>query len=278
MVRPRVGFHEACLNRFLDFIEQFCDRTDTNLFRSVFGSPDRQRRSPITGTREVPIVEVIQPLTETTGSGRFWLPVDGLVEGNHLITRHGRFNEPRVQRIIDDRFVRSPAMRITMHMFLCLQQTTIRFHLQAEMQIKALIFFRQRRIIGILDESTCVLTIQFRIDVSSHPCFIQVFDLPILTGEIDHRTGSVVLRLHVKTRYTGSIANLLIVRTERRCDMYDTSTVFGCDIVTRDDTERTRSRIHPGEERIIFEANKVRTLVTRYDLSILEIRTQTCFG
>ena len=41
MLRPGVGFHEACFHRFLDFIEQFRNRTDANFFLSILGAPYR---------------------------------------------------------------------------------------------------------------------------------------------------------------------------------------------------------------------------------------------
>ena len=271
MVGPRVGFHETCLDGFVDFCKEFGDGTDTNLFGSVFGAPDRQRCTPITGTGEVPIVEIIEPLTETTRTGGFGLPVDGLVEGDHLVPRHSRFDEPRVKRIVDDGFVGTPAMRIGVDMLLGLKQPTIGFHLETEVKVEALIFLGQIGIVRILDETSGVFTVQFGVDVRFYPFGIKVLDLPVFTGKIDHRTWSVVLSLHIETRNTGCIAYFFIVRTESRRDMHDTRTVFGRHIVTRDDTEGTRTRVHPREERIIFESDKVCTFVTGYDLSVLEI-------
>ena len=50
--------------------------------------------------------------------------------------------------------------------------------------------------------------------------------------------------------------------------MYDTRTVFGRHVVTGDDTERTLSRIHPREERIVLQTYQVRTLISGYDLRL----------
>ena len=94
MVRPRVCFHETGLDGFVYFYKEFGNRTDANLFGSIFGTPDRKRSSPVTRAGEVPVVEVIEPLAETSGTGGFRLPVNGLVEGDHLITRFGRLDEP----------------------------------------------------------------------------------------------------------------------------------------------------------------------------------------
>ena len=131
VLRPRVRFHEARLHRFLDFIEQFCDRTDTNFLFAVLGAPNRQRCTPITTTAQVPIVQVLQPFAETACSGALGLPIDGLVERNHLLARFGRLDEPAVQRIVQHGFVGSPTMRIRVHVLLSLEQTSVGFHLQA---------------------------------------------------------------------------------------------------------------------------------------------------
>ena len=51
MFGPGVGFHETGLDGLVNLGEEFCDRADTEFLLTVFGTPDRQRCSPVTGTR-----------------------------------------------------------------------------------------------------------------------------------------------------------------------------------------------------------------------------------
>ena len=207
MVRPWVGFHEASLDRFVDFIEQFRDGTDAYFLGSILGAPDRQRSTPVTGAGEVPVVEVIEPLTETTRTGGFRLPVDGLIEGDHLLTRFSGLDKPAVQRVIENRFIGTPAMGVRVYVFLRTEQTTVRFHLQTEVQVQAL-RLRSRgfivlsvdgelRVVGVLYPSAGVTAVEFVVDIRFVPFLIEVFYFPIFTGEIDHRTRTIVLGLHV---------------------------------------------------------------------------------
>ena len=265
VVRPRVRFHEACLHRFLDFIEQFCDGTDTNFLGTIFGTPDRQRRSPITRTGEIPVVEVIEPLAETSCSSRFGLPVDGLVESNHLLAGHGGFDEPRVERVVEDGFVGTPAMGVRVHVFLCAEETSVGFHLQTEVEIKCfclrscgfivLSVDGELRIIGHFHPTAGVTAVEFVVDIRFIPLFVKVFHTPIFAGEIDHRTRSVVLGLHIETRYAGSVGYFLIVRSESGGDMYDTGSVLGGNVVAGYDAESSFARIDPREERFVFKAD-----------------------
>ena len=145
------------------------------------------------------------------------------------------------------------------------------------MQVKRLIFVCERRVVGILNESSCVLSVQFGIDIGFDPIGVEVFDLPVLSSEIDHRSRAIVLGLHIQTRYTCRISHFLIISTERRRDMHDTRTIFGRDIVTRDHTEGTFARIDPREKRFILHADQVRSFITSDDLCILEVSTQSGF-
>ena len=278
MFGPWVRLHEACLHGLVYLGEQLCDRTDTDLLGAIFGAPDRQRRSPITRTGEVPVIEVIQPLTETSCSGRFGLPVDSLVEGDHLIACLGRLDKPTVERIIDDGFVGTPAMGVRVNVFLCTEETSVTFHLHTEVEIERLRFRcsslvvlavdGELRVIGILHPSSGILAVQVGIDVGFYPLLIEVFYLPVLTGKINHRTGTVVLGLHVKPRHAGCVTHFLIVGTKGRRDMHDTGTVFGGYIISRNHAECSFARIDPWEEGFVLEADEVSTFAFPNDLRL----------
>ena len=268
MFRPRISFHEAGLNGFVYFCKQFRDRTDAYLFLSVFRTPDRQRCAPITAAAEVPVVQVIQPLSETSCTCRFGLPVNCLVEGNHLVARHSGTYKPAVQRVVQHRLVRTPAVRIRVHMLLCLEHPSVGFHLQTQMQIQCLIFVRQRRVVGVLNEASCVAAIERVVYVGLIPFRVEVFHFPVLTREVHHRTRTVVLGLHIQSRHTCSIGYALIVRTESRSDMHYTRTVVRRHVVARNNAPSVL-QFYPREQRLILQSHKVCTFVACYDLRSL---------
>ena len=49
-------------------------------------------------------------------TGAFRFPVNRLVQLYHAVFASGRADEPAIQRIIQYRFVRTPAVRIIVHM------------------------------------------------------------------------------------------------------------------------------------------------------------------
>ncbi len=108
----RVGTHESGRYRLVYPGFQFGHRTYAGLFGTVFRNPYGQRRSPITGTGKVPVHEVLEPVAETTRTRGFGFPAYGLVERDHLVLAGSGTDEPRIERIIDDRLVGPPAMRI----------------------------------------------------------------------------------------------------------------------------------------------------------------------
>ena len=162
-------------------------------------------------------------------------------------------------------------------MFLGLKQTTVRFHLETEVQVQTLVFVRQVRVVRVLHEPSGILAVQLCVDIGFYPFRVKVFYLPVLTGEIDHRTRAVVLGLHIQSRHTGCVSYFLVVRTESRCDVYDTCTVFGRHIITRNDAISTLARVYPREERVVLQTYEVRTFVTGYDFGVFEIRGETGF-
>ena len=274
--RPRVGFHEARFHGLVYLGEQLCNRTDTNLLFAVFGTPDRKRSTPITRAAQVPVVQVLQPFAEASCASGFGLPVDGLVERYHLIARFGRLDEPAIQRVVKHRFVGTPAVGVGMHVLLAAQKTAVSFHLQTEVQIQCLSFagcgfvifpvHGKLRVVGVLHPSTGVFAIERIVHVSLIPCLVQIFHFPVFTGEIDHRTRTVVLGLHIQSRHAGCVTHFLIVRTESRRDMDDTCTVFGRHVVARNNTESAFTRVHPREERFVFQTDEVGTFAAPNDL------------
>ena len=134
-VLPGVSRHEASFYRALDGVVELFDGGDTDLFTTILGAPDRQGCTPVAATREVPVLEVLQPLTEATRTGALGLPVDGIVETHHLLTASRGADEPAIQRIIEYGLVRTPAVGIGVHVLLDLEGTTLALQLQSDRHI-----------------------------------------------------------------------------------------------------------------------------------------------
>ena len=113
-----VTSHYACLNRLFDFVVKFLDRPDAFFSFALFVAPNRQRGTPETATRKVPVVQVFEPIAEATRSRRFGMPADGLVEFNHPLLLRRRADKPRVERIIEHGLIGAPAMGIIVQVFL----------------------------------------------------------------------------------------------------------------------------------------------------------------
>ena len=76
--------------------------------------PDIQRSTPVTITADSPVLNVFQPVAKTSFSDTFRNPVDGIVITDQVIFYRCHLDEPGFSRIVDQRCIASPAMRIIM--------------------------------------------------------------------------------------------------------------------------------------------------------------------
>ena len=92
---------------------QFLNTSD-RMHMSALTFPDIERCSPVTVTADSPILHVFQPVAETAFSDTFRNPVDRIVIGDQIVFHFCHLDKPGFARIIDQRCVTSPAVRITM--------------------------------------------------------------------------------------------------------------------------------------------------------------------
>ena len=62
--------------------------------------------------------------------------------------------------------------------------------------------------------------------------------------EVDHWACLALLRNQVEGRDVRILCHLSIVSTEGRSNVYDTSTIFCCDVIAKDDTESLALHLH----------------------------------
>ena len=141
LILHRIALHNACRNSLLYFCIQFLKATNA-LLATVFVTPYWQWSTPETRTREVPIVQVLKPVAETTCTCRLWLPIDSLIQFYHTLLACSIFDKPAVQWIIKDWLISTPAVRIVVNVLLALESLAFLLQLVAEHDIQVFSLIR----------------------------------------------------------------------------------------------------------------------------------------
>ena len=68
LLLERVGFHYASLNCLLYLVIEFLNRADAQ-FITLIIAPYGQRSTPVTAAAQVPVIQVLKPLSETACTG-----------------------------------------------------------------------------------------------------------------------------------------------------------------------------------------------------------------
>ena len=89
-------------------------RTDSDLLTALLALPDVERSPPITISRYRPILDVLQPVAEASGTDGLRDPVDGFIVSDKIVLDLGHLDIPGLSRIVDKRCITTPAERIIM--------------------------------------------------------------------------------------------------------------------------------------------------------------------
>ena len=95
------------------------------MLMTTFALPYRQRRAPVTVAREAPVLYVLEPVAEAALADGLRDPVDRLVVGDKLILDSRHLDEPGRERIVEQRRVAAPAVRIAVREFRCLEEQAL---------------------------------------------------------------------------------------------------------------------------------------------------------
>ncbi len=173
--------------------------------------------------------------------------MDGLVKGDHLLFLCRILDKPTIQRIIKDRFICPPAMRITMHALFYLEGRPLFLHLHTEDDVQVLSFLRSldipypidriNRVIRIFHPVPLMVPVSIHIHTFLHEMGIQILQFIIFPLKVNHRASLFLFVDQIDSRNAGIPGHLSIIRTESRSNMHDARTVIRCHIVTQDDTE-----------------------------------------
>ena len=227
----RVLAHEAGLDRFFDFGLEFGHRADADFFLPVFRYPDGQRGPPVARTGEVPVHQVFEPVPETSASGSFGLPTDGLVEADHLFLAGRGPDEPGIQRIVDDGLVGTPAMRVGVFVLAGLERQVLFLELDDDVHVHG------HGGLGV------VIRFVLRLDETSR--------------KFAHAVHEAALAVHQAERTDAvELANLEVVGPEAGGDVDDSRTVLGGHEIPADYAERIPvGRLEIGHQLFVTHAD-----------------------
>ena len=93
-------------------LRQFLAGTDRKLFAAVRALPDIEGRTPVAVSRDRPVLDVLDPVAETSLADGLRHPVDLFVVPHEIVAHRGHLDEPGLARIVDERRSAAPAVRV----------------------------------------------------------------------------------------------------------------------------------------------------------------------
>ena len=141
------------------------------------------------------------------------------------------------------------------------------------------------RVVGVLHPAALILLVELCVDTRFYKLLVQFVQQIELAGEVYHRAGFTLLVYHEQGRYTCGACHKGIVRTKGRGDVYDTRTVFGRHIITRNYTEALVAgrpatvfgnvyRLHPRDELFVLHTYQIGAFVLTYYLERYQFVTR----
>ena len=226
----RVRRHNAGSHTLLDLIIKFCDATDADHLIVVI-APHGKRRAPEATATQIPIVQVFEPFPKASRACRSRLPLNRFVQFGHPLLSGSAPNKPAIQRIIQDRLIRAPAVRITMCVLGNIKCLALLLHIHTNRNVERFVFVGQRTIVSVLYVAAGVRAIGLYVNVSLHKLLVQVFQAEEAALQIDHRRKLSFLRNHLQSGNAGLLRHECVVCTKSRCNMHNTRTIFRTYIV-----------------------------------------------
>ena len=150
-------------------------------------------------------------------------------------------------------------MRVVVGVLLALEELAAFLQHDDDVHVQTLVFLGLGGVVSVLHELAGEGTISLHIHTVFDKIRVEVFDGEELARAVHHGLGFAVLVDHLQGRNASSQSHALVVGTESRGDVDDTRTVFGRDIVARDDAERAFAWIDPRDKLLILNANQFAT-------------------
>ena len=144
-------------------------------------------------------------------------------------------------------------------MFFDAEHKILLFEHHTDSHIKSFILVSESWVVGIFHETTCKFVIFFNINLCFNKISIEVFEEEEFTSHIHHRTSFTLSSSHSQARNTCFFSHECVISTKCWRNMHDTSTIFGCYIVTLNYTECTFTWVYPRDKLFIFRVNQINT-------------------
>ena len=259
--------HQSCCHSLVYFLAEFFDAAYAFFFFAVLGAPYRERSAPIAAAREVPVDDILKPVAETSASGGFGFPVDGLVEFYHTVLDGGGTDEPAVERIVEHRLVGTPAMGVTVGVLLALEEFAFAFKHHHDIDVERRVFLGLGGVVGVLDKLAGVWGVEVGVDVLFHPFGVEVVDWCEAAFLVDHRHLLAVAVEEQELADASFFSYTCVVGAEGGSYMHYARTVLGGHIVAKDDAESViASGFHPRDELLVAESFEIFTLAFCHNL------------
>ena len=219
------------------------------LHMSALALPDIQRSTPVTVPGKSPVLYIFQPVAETSLTDALRNPVYRIIIAHQIIAHRSHLDEPGLACIINQRCITAPAVRVAMLKLRCGIQQSSRIQILDDLRGNAVLIFE------ILSCNTGV-TGPFRL-LRHHT---------ILIDELQER----------KIIFS---ADLAVVLTKCRCDMYNTGTIGHRNIRITYNIVRFLFQLYRVKRLVLLEF-KILTLISLKDIVGLcsehSIRQRSC--
>jgi hypothetical protein len=116
----------------------------THLFH-VLTCPKRDRCTPITISRDIPIPSILQPISKFIGTDRLRNPSSLFVELYELVGHFGDSDKPRGDSTVDKWSAGSPAEGVRMHEIASVDESTLFFEVLGDVAIGFLLMLAMSR-------------------------------------------------------------------------------------------------------------------------------------
>ena len=259
LVPQRIRFHESGRHGLVYLGIQLLQRADAQLLASVFGTPYGKRRAPVAAAAEVPVLDVLEPLSEPAGSCGLGLPDYLVVEPYHLVAHGGSPYEPAVERIVDHRLVGAPAVRIAVHMLLYLEGLALLLEHHAQVDVERGSVGGKGIVVGVLHIPSGPLAVG-GVDPFPDIVRVEVFDTAEAALVVHLGLGVAVRVNDGQGGNSGIPGHLGVVGTESGSDVHDAGTFLCRDIVSEDYPERAFVRTEPRYQLFVAHALEFRAL------------------
>ena len=142
----------VCMLRIPAALRELGAASDGLLMSATLTLPDVERCAPVAVPRDAPVLNIFEPVAEASFSDGLGNPVDRIVVADQIVLDRRHLDKPGLARIINERRVASPAVRILMLKLRRVKEKP--FPLQISQNQRIRFFYKNARVSGLLGQLT----------------------------------------------------------------------------------------------------------------------------